>query len=226
MDNVRSELVQANSLHPKIRTQIDLHNRNKENCHLDVVYVLPPSVFVDPYQLKDLEDEIGRATVFGEHDLELPLEKIKETRGSIVFLRQRAVEVTDRLQLELPLHLRYQQPSKELSHRPITIEAPYAGWTCAQGNHGVLWPPLDDQYSLVPSSIGIQHGDVTFEKLAHESTPLILSVPVGKVKDLQLVSWGTFSIVVLCTLWIIRSIFLSIKKRKRSEVKGKRRNSE
>ncbi|KAI7908203.1 PIG-X [Cokeromyces recurvatus] len=222
MVNIHSELIQENSLHPKILTRIDL-DENKKNCQLDIVYVLPPSVFVDPYQLKDLEGHLGRATIFGEHDLELPLEKIKETRGSIVFLRQKEIP-TGQLQLELPFHLRYQQPSNKVTSRLITIEAPYAGWTCALGNQNASWPPLSDQYPLLPPPTHTQ--DITFIRLTHDTAPLTLFVPVGKIQDSQLVTWGTFSIVIFCTLWIIQSIFLSIKKRKRSEVKGKRRKSE
>lgn len=215
MAQVRSKLEAANSLHPKIKTTFNIDNENKKNCHLDIVYVLPASVFVDPYQLKDLEPVLGKSTVFGEHDLELPLEKIKETRGSIVFLRQK--QPLSLFELELPLHLRYQQPSFEKDHQHITIEAPYAGWTC--GNYN--WPPLSYELITPPNNM-----DSAFTKLINDPTPLTLSVPIGKVQDSQIVTYGTFGTVVLCTIWITRSVFISIKKRRRSEAKGKRRKSE
>ncbi|CAO3640655.1 unnamed protein product [Mucor fragilis] len=222
MAHVQSELVQANSLHPKIATFIDLKEtiNNTEFCQLDLVYVLPPSVFVDPYQLNDLQETLGKATVFGEHDLELPLERIKETRGSIVFLRQSNIRPT--WQIELPLHLRYQQPSIHTDHQPITIDSPYAGWTCGDSHHP--WPPLSHQYNLVPS---LPSSDsASFIKLSSEPALLQLTVPIGKVQDASIVTYSTFGAVVFCTCWIIYSVVLSIKKRRKTEAKGKRRKSE
>jgi hypothetical protein len=221
MVHVHSQLLQASSLHPKIKTTVELKNEDiaAPNCHLDVVYVLPASVFVDPYQLQDLEPLLGKATVIGEHDLELPLEKIKETRGSIVFLRQQ--QPLPSFQLELPIHLRYQHPLLEKDSQTIVIEPPFAGWTCGSNK-----PPLSSEYPLLLDAIGQDPIDTAFTKLSYDPKPLQLSVPVGKVEDAPLVTYGTFFAVVFCTLWITRSVFLSIKKRRRSEVKGKRRKSE
>ncbi|KAI9361110.1 PIG-X [Pilaira anomala] len=217
MAQVHSELQAASSLHPKIITTINIDEEKEEDCHLDVVYVLPASVFVDPYQLQDLEAKLGKATVFGEHDLELPLEKVKEPRGSIVFLRQK--QPSQSFNLELPIHLRYQQPLLERDHQPITIEAPYAGWTCGD----YRWPPISSQYPLITPYQDIES---SFTRLTHDPAPLTLSVPIGKVQDAQIVTYGTFGTVVLCTLWIARSVSVSIKRRRRSEAKGKRRKSE
>ncbi|GAA5812766.1 hypothetical protein MFLAVUS_006224 [Mucor flavus] len=215
MAQVHSELQAASSLHPKIITTINIENNENSDCHLDVVYVLPASVFVDPYQLQDLEATLGKATVFGEHDLELPLEKVNEPRGSIVFLRQN--QPLSSFQLELPFHLRYQQPSLERDHQVITIEAPYAGWTCGDSK----WPPIS--HSLITPYQSIESA---FTELTHDTAPLTLSVPIGKVQDAAIVTYGTFGTVVLCTVWIARSVFVSIKKRRRLEAKGKRRKSE
>ncbi|KAL7326440.1 hypothetical protein PS15p_208784 [Mucor circinelloides] len=222
MAHVQSELVQANSLHPKIATFVDLKEtiNNTESCQLDIVYVLPPSVFVDPYQLKDLQETLGKATVFGEHDLELPLEKIKETRGSVIFLRQS--HIRPKWQFELPLHLRYQQPSIHTDHQSIIIDSPYAGWTCGDNNNQP-WPPLSHQYSLLPSN---PSDSASFTRLSNEPATLQLTVPIGKVQDASIVTYGTFGTVVLCTCWIIYSVVLSIKKRRKTEAKGKRRKSE
>ncbi|KAI8987781.1 PIG-X [Mycotypha africana] len=199
------------------------------DCHLDIVYVLPPSVFVDPYQLRDLVSTIGTATVIGEHDLELPLEKIKDERGSIVFLRQHHVKPA--IHLELPLHLRYQQPSNNKESQSITIQAPYAGWTCGGDSNESSYPtPLREKYSLLadlPLTAATTTARFTALTNSVSSTPpLELYVPVGRGKDRSLVFIGTFLIVVLCTLWIIRSVVASLRKRKRLDAKGKRRRSE
>ncbi|KAG2196816.1 hypothetical protein INT47_002743 [Mucor saturninus] len=217
MSEVYSELEAANSLHPKIKTTIQINE--KKNCHFDIVYVLPASVFVDPYQLQDLAPLIGKATVFGEHDLELPLEKVKEWRGSIVFLRQETTSPV--MQVTLPLHLRYQQPSEHLDKQPITIQAPWAGWTCGGGSDS-LWPPIEHELISSPQV----DSSAIFRRLSNDPTPLILSVPIGKVQDATVVTYGTFVSVVLCTLWIVYAVYLSVRKRRRLEAKGKRRKSE
>lgn len=218
MVEVQSKLHHEHSLHPKILTNVTIdQSPEQENCHLDVVYILPASVFVDPYQLQDLEASLGKATIFGEHDLELPLEKVKEPRGSAVFLRR--TRSTLNFQLELPLHLRYQQPSLEKNNQSIVIHAPYAGWTCGD----YKYPPLSDLYPVITPSM---QDESAFKQLSFDPAPLMLSVPIGKVQDASLVTYGTFGAVLLCTIWIIRSVFISIGKRRRTEAKGKRRKSE
>ncbi|KAI8372490.1 PIG-X [Blakeslea trispora] len=219
MAEVRSTIIQASSLHPKIQTTVETESKNNASCYLDVIYVLPPSIFVDPYQLKNLHS-LGEVTVFGERDLELPLEKIKEKRGSVVFLRQSA-DVRFPLLIELPFHLRYQQPSFDKTSQPIIIQPPFAGWTCHNGSEAP-WPPLSNRYTLVPTL----DSEAIFSELSFDTTPLSLSVPVGKMQDASIVTTATFFTVILCTIWIARSIFLSIEKRKKTDAKGKRRKSE
>ncbi|CAO3650481.1 unnamed protein product [Mucor hiemalis] len=218
MVEVQFELQHKHSLHPRILTNVTIVQRPvQENCHLHVVYILPASVFVDPYQLQDLEASLGKATIFGEHDLELPLEKVKEPRGSAVFLRQNCSTLN--FQLELPFHLRYQQPSLEKNSQSIVIQAPYAGWTCGD----YKYPPLSNIYPIITPAL---QDESAFEKFSFDSTPLTLSVPIGKVQDASLVTYGTFGTVLFCTVWIVRSVFVSISKRRRTEAKGKRRKSE
>ncbi|CAO3697281.1 unnamed protein product [Rhizopus stolonifer] len=211
MVKIISNLALASSLHPKIITTIEHHDSLKtpDNCHLDLVYELPASVFVDPYQLKDLKLQ---ATVFGEHDSELPLEKVKEPRGSLVFIRPNSDLI-----VELPIHTRYQKPRSLFSKQLISLKPPYAGWTC--GN--APWPTLN--HALLPSS---STRYPAFVSLLSQQEPLELFVPVGRAEDRTLVTLGTFCVVLLCTAWIARSIFVSVKKRKRTEAKGKRRKSD
>ncbi|KAI8987091.1 PIG-X [Pilobolus umbonatus] len=224
MSVIHSELLNAHSFHPKILTHIPIDREYAEyNCYLDIIYVLPPSVFVDPYQLRDLENSIGAVTVLGEHDLELPLQRVKEMRGSIVFLRHSSIS-TSSLQIELPIHLRYQQPEYHQDHQNITIEAPYAGWTCVDNSVDIIppYPPLEDIYSLIPH----HPSSAYFIQVKSDDKPLLLSVPVGKAEDMPMVTVGTAVTVMACTLWIIHSIVNALKKRRRSDAKGKRRKSE
>lgn len=216
MVKIRSNLTSANSFHPKIITYIEFDKedeRPSEDCQLDLVYELPASVFVDPYQLQDLESSIGKATVFGEHDLELPLEKVKEPQGSLVFLRQTSSSPV----VELPIHNRYQRPASDKIYQSVTIQPPYAGWTCGRAPWPVLDHPLLPKTEAYPQFIPLH---------TSQQDSLTLFVPVGRVQDRQWVTLGTFCVVVWCTVWIASSIMLSVKKRKRTEAKGKRRKSD
>ncbi|KAI8878954.1 hypothetical protein K501DRAFT_336431 [Backusella circina FSU 941] len=210
---VSSTLEEASSLHPHILTTLNLQQHIPDpTCHLDLVYIFPPSVFVDIYQLKDKQTSLGKATLFGEQNLELPLERVTEKRGSILFLRQPPSQVN------LPLHLRYQRGRLNQDRQPITIPPPFAGWTCGGG----AWPPLSQNYSLVPHDVtGSQ-----FYPLTHHPDPLQLSVPIGKLEASPFITVGTFGVVVSCTIWICVAIYRSIQRNRRSEAKGKRRKSE
>ncbi|CAO3663427.1 unnamed protein product [Rhizopus microsporus] len=183
---IHSHLSFASSLHPKIDTRIELDDIH-EDCFLDIVYELPASVFVDPYQLRDMESRIGKAEVFGEHDLELPLEK----------------------------------PASHQQYQTVTIKVPYAGWTCGASS----LPPIDHEL-LIPYNR--HHLNSRFIPISNidPNEQLELSVPVGSTQDRQLVTLGTFCIVILCSAWIVRSILVSVKRRKRTEAKGKRRKSD
>ncbi|ORE02300.1 hypothetical protein BCV72DRAFT_234901 [Rhizopus microsporus var. microsporus] len=215
---IHSHLSFASSLHPKIDTCIELDDIH-DDCFLDIVYELPASVFVDPYQLRDMESRIGKAEVFGEHDLELPLEKVKEPRGSIVLLRQ--TNLTSPIRIQLPIHTRYQKPASHQQYRTVTIKVPYAGWTCGASS----WPPIDHEL-LIPYNR--YHTNSRFIPISNidPKEQLELSVPVGSIQDRQLVTLGTFCIVILCSAWIARSMLVSVKRRKRTEAKGKRRKSD
>ncbi|KAI9246519.1 PIG-X [Sporodiniella umbellata] len=206
---VESHLLLSQSLHPKMVTTwnaADLQSPG-EDCRLDLVYELPASVFVDPYQLQD----VGlNATVLGEHDLELPLEKVRETRGSLVLIRQVVSPVT------LPFHTRYQRP-QSYPYQAIRLSPPYAGWSCGRAP----WPVL--KHPLIRPTTGSYPA---FAPLLATQDPWLLYVPVGRQTDRSFVTFGTFAIILACTAWVAGSLFSAVQKRKRSDAKGKRRKSD
>ncbi|CDH59014.1 hypothetical protein RO3G_10882 [Lichtheimia corymbifera JMRC:FSU:9682] len=229
---VQSRLDKAQSLHPHIVTRLDPLPEPQPHCFFDVIYELPASVFVDPNQLSNLPS-FQRHWVFGETDLEVPLEHVKETRGSVVIVRQKPTDIEH--ELDLPIHLRYQRPSDNDSFRDIKISAPRVGWTCPlqqqhPDDHGNVisisnnLPPIPE-IAMIPS----HHMDpnmYTFHPLEDNGTILKLQVPVGNTQDANMVQWGTALCVLACTSWIGWSVWRSIQKRRRYEAKGKRRKSE
>lgn len=216
-ETIESKLENANSFHPHIITVVTAPPSSE--CWLDILYDLPASVFVDPNQLKDLTD-FRNARVFGETDLEAPLEHVREPRGSLVIVRRKAID-GHTWTLDLPIHLRYQHPSYNAgeTHREIRISLPKAGITCGSGLPDIQHPLLPCQTTAVSSF-------VPFNVTAQEEQYLQLAVPVGRQEDIMLVQCGTFVTVLACTLWIIWAIWESVKKTRRRDAKGKRRKSQ
>ncbi|KAL0082162.1 PIG-X [Phycomyces blakesleeanus] len=210
--SVESTPTAASSLHPHLHTSLTIE-QPQTNCYFDLLYELPPSVFVDPNQLTSLYRQVA---VYGETDLEAPLEHVQEKRGSVVHLRFSSLPS----EVDLPLHLRYQSPSIYSSYRPITIPRPLAGWTCT--NSPGFPPLLTNTLTLLPHNTSY----ATFDPIPQENSKLTLQVPVGRVGDMSIVEIGTLGCVTLGTLWIMVALWASIIKRRRYEAKGKRRKSE
>ncbi|KAI9316705.1 PIG-X [Dichotomocladium elegans] len=239
----------SESLHPHIVSHLSPSSPPRGDCSLDIIYELPASVFVDPNQLNDLL-AAHQHWVFGETDLEAPLEHVQEPRGSVVIVRQLSgFDVA----LDLPIHLRYQRPSYTDTHRPIEIAMPRVGWTCpvsdengaeaAAARSAVAetakthpfsplvdksLPPLED-IPLIPLN-RIDPMLYTFVPLGSSAMKsadvLHLKVPVGDMREAGVVQLGTGLCVLICSLWILWAVWKSIQKARRSEAKGKRRKSE
>ncbi|KAI8081421.1 PIG-X [Halteromyces radiatus] len=215
---------QANSFHPHLITNIDLtddsflmsllpESPEQWSCSLDVIYTLPPSVFVDRYQLNDT---LGRSFfVHGLDDLESPLEHVDHQDTWVI------VRPSPNIQIDLPVHLRYQAPDRSLTHRLIHIQQPRVGWSC---HHGNKKPTLDQTFDFFFS----RSQSLTWIQLPSNSSShdISLQVPVGNTTDAFLVQWGTFFTILLGTAWILHATLFAVKKHRRHEAKGKRRKSE
>lgn len=211
-NSASSTLHNKGSFHPHIITTIESPLQAPVNesrhCSLHVFYTLPPSVFVDPNQIPD-------AHVFGETDLEAPLEHVSEIRGSLVILKANPA-------VDLPIHLRYQQPDPLETHRVIRIEAPHVGWTCRTSPA----PAWLTQNPLIPARYHADPQDTTFIPLLHSSKPLFLAVPIGRSQDATFVQIGTVLCVLLSAVWITWAVLKSLDRIRRYDAKGKRRRSE
>ncbi|KAI9247507.1 PIG-X [Phascolomyces articulosus] len=233
----------AGNLHPHIITKLESippsqqhpsEEESSSNCSLDIVYQLPASVFVDPNQIPN------NIYVFGETDLEAPLEHVKEPRGSTIIIRQKQWHHED---IDLPIHLRYQRPSSFEMYRSIVIPKPRAGWFCLKNSIaksslnnvkknylGSLLPPLQDTliptHRMNPDMVTFQEIPIVTQGAGEGKDYMELHVPVGRTQEADMVQMGTMVAVVACTLWIILATWKSITKRRRYDAKGKRRRSE
>ncbi|KAF9352846.1 protease B nonderepressible form [Mortierella sp. NVP85] len=118
-------------------------------CDLHVLQVLPPGIFVDPFQLQSLAPEIGQAVVFGETDLEKPVGVVAGW-GSLVMVKVQPEdsEMTSRWidqgskqaktsrytsTVDIPMHMRYQPPVPEddpATHVRVAVPWPIVAWAC------------------------------------------------------------------------------------------------
>ncbi|KAG0167671.1 protease B nonderepressible form, partial [Apophysomyces sp. BC1021] len=204
-NTISSTLVAKDSLHPVIRSNLSFNTTfPRTQCALDVIYELPPSVFVDPNQLADRKSMLGQATILGETDLEVPLESVKDSRGSIVVLREPSTYPVD-----LPIHLRYQKPSNT-PYRDIVIKPPVAGWTCLSTptlHQRIPLPPLPEKWLRTTPAM--------FESFhSTDAADLQLKVPVGNEQEINMIEIGTTICVILCTLWVSVSVWKAVTRRR------------
>ncbi|CAO3640088.1 unnamed protein product [Cunninghamella blakesleeana] len=255
----------AKGLHPRLNTTIyhSINNNDKKDkielitiplsppspytistCALDIIYTLPPSMFVDRYQLRNLYQDIDYFIDDGDANLEKPLEEIPH-RDSYIIIRNQATS-------ELITHLRYQQPDHQFTHRIIQLDLPKVGWICYSNpspHHDqnekelkmkLSYPTLKESFSFYLNNMNDHHHHHQFKWIPIlsssssnlnqitnvSSSSLQIHVPVGNLNDVMIVQWGTMITLLFGTLWILWSINTAVKKHRRHEAKGKRRKSE
>jgi len=158
-----STMSPAQTFHPHAVTTIHSNPYIKDTtagCDLHVLQVLPPGIFVDPFQLEGLAPEIGQAIVFGETDLEKPV-GVVEGWGSLVMVKvqpedssatsrwlagnsssktetgskniQAVGAGTFSATVDIPMHMRYQPPvakDSNATHVKVAVPWPIVAWAC------------------------------------------------------------------------------------------------
>lgn len=144
-----AELIPA-GFHPKLSVTV---KAAASSCPLYLRHTLPPSFIVDRFQLSQLHSEgrlgayeLGESTIVvrGERDLEGPLVRAGDAsillrlRGGSVKGKEREVE--GEVEVEVPLHVRYQVPVQERwvdGVRQDVLEVamgwPVVFWACDEG---------------------------------------------------------------------------------------------
>ncbi|KAG2173224.1 hypothetical protein INT43_004598 [Umbelopsis isabellina] len=216
----------AAGFHPHIYTNITFkHPPSRLDCIFDIIYIIPREAFVDANQLTDLKLS-KHLVVLNESDLEAPAERVRG--GNLVAVRYEAedylMSLGKEVTIDLPLHMRYQQPDSLWTHQTVAIPVPKVGWTCSiepyQKPNSI--PPLPSiDFHLERDS------RTTFDEIESSVVGnMTVSIPVGRTTDTNTVKIGTHVIVLFGALWIAWAIYSAVVKRKRTELKGKRRKSE
>ncbi|KAG9321778.1 hypothetical protein KVV02_004807 [Mortierella alpina] len=256
-----STMTPAQTFHPHSVTTIHSNPYLAETtagCELYVVQVLPPGIFVDPFQLEGLAPEIGHATVFGETDLEKPVGVVNGW-GSLVMVKVQPEEdyaMTSRWKVanmteatldlkadkgatsytstvDIPMHMRYQPPvsaESPASHVNVSVPWPLVAWTCPSvGNseEEIAAAAAKKLFQIIPLPLEVlfsagepgKEDAVSFRFLIPEPIPkhfpdARVSVPVGQLRDLDLVRMATFIMAAAGTLAVTLALIKSVASRK------------
>lgn len=176
--------------HGVISTRVSIPASLREShCRLQLIELLPRAVFVDEYQVRNLElfdVSRPRATLSGPVDLEVPVYSAR----AVDFAVRLVVDVNNRAQVtfELPVHGRYQHPKTKDLYTDIAIEPALLFVQC--GPHDAQWRSAH----LL---------------LSPESTQLQWRLPNGVSSHFPVVKYGTLSSTVMGALVVILAILIS-----------------
>jgi hypothetical protein len=141
MSTVSTFLHNPSSFHPISRVNFKLEPRNTRDsrCSLNLVYKLPPLLFVDPYELAQRHTSYAFVK-WGITELEKPMHAIagSDTKILLTVNMPSHSEETETVQfdVEVPLHARYLPPSSKGesipsgNYRHIPLERPQSFFAC------------------------------------------------------------------------------------------------
>ncbi|EPX73532.1 pig-X [Schizosaccharomyces octosporus yFS286] len=209
-ENVYSaELEQPTGLHPKLLVNLTNLKPPNKHCTLRGVLRLPSTLFVDQYELSSMSemsagnlDQILK--IYGETDLEAPTYTLPGT-GSIlwfqVFLNETARHEYN-LQLELPLHTRYQLPTKRDAYAKTIFYSPSVYWDCSKKKIPIEEEPLShllfNRYVYPLKSIGPSN--------------LTITIPTANVEHEQAVRWITNTVILGMFFYVVSFLIRKLKR--------------
>ncbi|KAJ7107046.1 PIG-X [Mycena epipterygia] len=202
-----SALVQANSYHPKLTTDLEIPDIHP--CSLHLHYALPPLLFVDPYELANY-----RASYTFQHrgpsNLELPLAALNKS-GSSLLLDILVPRHGGSVEVEVPLHVRYGTTSanRSLEFQMTELQTPSSFLSCPKSpSHqstpsATLPPEFEQLFDLDLYDI------VTIP--SNGAGPLgIIRTPVGSREDLASVEIGTALVFALSFCYLLNVVLRTI----------------
>ncbi|KAL1917207.1 uncharacterized protein VTP21DRAFT_4863 [Calcarisporiella thermophila] len=199
----------SRGFHPTLHTSLSSASPPRNYCELEAIYVLPSDFFADPYQLRDLNTAKTRVWVYGETDLELPVDAIQRW-GSVIRVRKEAGEDHE---WTIPIHMRYQRLN-DSGESEVRANAPLVGWVCPYDSRRDYPAPLPETLLLSPSQ--------QFHPLLPDASKEVrIRVPTGRPQDRGVIAWGTFLGLGLATLWLSYTILRAWTRALRRERKGK-----
>ena len=129
MSTSSSFLNTQHSFHAIYSTHFSINESppSNEHCNLHIFYVLPPSIFVDPYELAHYSAHYSFA-LRGTRNLELPVLAVSP-EGSQLLLQVLLPEPSSNVAVNLPIHARYGNVGAH-GYETVLIPKPTSFWAC------------------------------------------------------------------------------------------------
>ena len=130
-----SSLTTHRGFHSIYSTQIILNDTvDFATCTLHLLYILPPRIFVDAYELANRRD-LYSFRLSGISNLELPVTEVNPEGSALllnVLLPRPSPHGTQKVTVDIPLHLRYGETaqSKASDDGTIKVSWPTGFWAC------------------------------------------------------------------------------------------------
>lgn len=224
MTRLSSFLATKSGFHTTFTSQIIVDDPDLTKCTLHLLHILPPRVFVDPYELANYK-KFYTFRLWGASPLELPVIAVA-SNGSVLLLNillpNHSTCLPQNITLDVPLHIRYGESvqSNTSDVGPVEVPWPTGFWACplsrtfyhtvsvchdsqldkaSQPSHAPSLPielvALFDSSSFTFVSVGTW---------GHTSSE-IMQAPVGLLADLKLVEGVTAGVILLAFLYLLYS---------------------
>lgn len=202
-------------LHPKHQLSFEsIEMPDQPYCNLYAKYTVPRSLFLDEYQLADLERANAATTatgkligVWGEKDLEAPVWMAPRWGSEAVveiYHHDRAA-----FEFELPMHSRYEIPQVHGTSVQHDLPWPIVFWACK-----------DEEEKASPEIRGIGYetffpDNTVFYHVTPDTAKLSSSydIPVAPLDKYTTVNTVTVTVILAGILWILFKTLLSVRRR-------------
>ncbi|KAJ6543540.1 PIG-X, partial [Mycena vulgaris] len=197
-----SALVQANSFHPTLLTNVEVFEI--DTCGLHIYYALPPLIFIDPYELANYRSSYSFQHI-EPSNLELPPAALEQS-GSSLLLTVSVPRRGGTIDAEVPLHVRYGTTSANRSlalFQTAELQSPYVLLSCPQSlpHKDTVTVPAEFQQLFNPAVSRI----VPIAPHAPDSVGIV-HTPIGIADDLAVVEIGTATIIALSFCYLLNAM--------------------
>lgn len=216
-----SGFVKPVGLHPKHQLQFNSiknpYSQFPGYCKLYASYNIPKSLFLDKYQLADLDRSTASAPatgkligVWGETDLEAPV-WVVDGWGSeaLVEIYPHSADASMNFEFGLPMHSRYQDPQYNETLTNHTMPKPVVFWACLDAENRPTSEFKSLGYeSLFPDETIFYHIPVAESEVYDE-----YQIPIAPIESYHVVHAVTITVILGGFLWLLFRIFANVNPR-------------
>ncbi|QSL66670.1 hypothetical protein MERGE_001054 [Pneumocystis wakefieldiae] len=216
---IHSEVTSSKGFHRKIRSRITaVPELQTDACSLYILYTLSKFVYVDKYQLQDLVDfNIGNLKkihfIRGEANLEAASWQLDKW-GSLVLV-EASTHQNGSFFVDLPIHLRYYSPMKSKFHT-FSLSPPISFYFCeslqdttaSESPFSSSWDLFHEYFTKNGTFYFLNHSDQGY------STSMTIHMPVLGTDHILFIQIGTFSMIMICFLYILAKIITAYQRQR------------